>query len=141
MEDEEGMWILIRDQKTTPKIGTFKCLVPSPVKELLHFWISHARQKQLNGQQHDNVFLNLGTGKSKGKAFDQQGFSKAVKRAYLVLTKLELNVQSCRRVFAEGMHGMHTQPHAPSTNALIRILEGAQRSRKLAVACHRHAYR
>ena len=95
------MKLVIRDQKTSRNTGSYICPVHDVLKELLMFWINDVRPQVAdeNHVEHCNVFFNLTT----LKPFDQQGFSKYISRAFVLITGKLLNLQLIRRVFTNGM--------------------------------------
>lgn len=95
------MSLVIRDQKTSARIGNYKCPVPSPILELLAFWLEYVRPCALHdaAEDHDFVFFNV----SSGRPFKQPAFSSVCKSAFKRITGHNLDLQSIRRVFADGM--------------------------------------
>lgn len=95
------MRFIIRDQKTSRASGNYLCPVPDLLCKLLVLWSKGVRDEiglELP-TQHDHIFLNLNT----GKPFDQQGFSKYSSKAFRNITGVAVNLQTIRRVFADGV--------------------------------------
>lgn len=92
--------LIVRDQKTSRWTGPLKIDVPTDVAELLHLWITNhwARWKQEGHFRHDFLFLYP---KSK-KPIGQKGFSGYFKKACRKHLRLDLNLQTMRRVFLAG---------------------------------------
>lgn len=91
------MELVVRDQKTSKRTGSYKSPVPDLVRDLMMIWLNECR-KPLN-VAHKNVFMNLNT----MKPYDQQGFSKFTTRAFKNVTGEVLNLQIIRRVFVNGV--------------------------------------
>lgn len=59
VRDESGMHLIIRDQKTSGTMGSYKCPLESPVEDLVEKWVGEVRASLLRpGREHDRVFLN-----------------------------------------------------------------------------------
>lgn len=98
---DDRMRFIIRDQKTSRASGNYLCPVPDLLCKLLVLWSKGVRDEiglELP-TQHDHIFLNLNT----GKPFDQQGFSKYSSKAFRNITGVAVNLQTIRRVFADGV--------------------------------------
>lgn len=95
------MFLVLRDQKTTRNVGTYQCPVRSPVYELMALWLRDLRPRALGTSPnlHDYVFFNV----KNGNPWEQQPFSKFWQSSAREITGHDLNLQTMRRIFIEGI--------------------------------------
>lgn len=93
------MFLEVRDQKTSRSVGLYKCPVPKDLRQLFNVWLEVARRIVLEGaQDHGYVFFDC----KKKEQFKQQSFSKYMGTAFKTVTGEDVNLQTIRRIFAEG---------------------------------------
>lgn len=99
LNEGERLVLILRDHKTSRPAGLQKCILADPVRAMFVYWMQTGRALALGTRaNHNRVFLNVNT----GNPFDQQGFSKFMGRSFMKVTGQELNLQTVRRMFAEG---------------------------------------
>ena len=91
------MAIIVRDQKTSQSIGTYKCPLVPLVHDLFEHWLHGIRPKRL-ALSHKNVFFSMST----STPMSQQTFSKFAAKAFVAITGCEVNLQTIRRIVSEG---------------------------------------
>lgn len=96
--------LVIRDQKTTTKIGFYSFELEHPLKELMLAWVNIGRAKYIPLDGHRYVFFNV----ISRRRFTQQAFSKFMARAFKRVTCDDINLQKIRRMVAEGVSRAYT---------------------------------
>ena len=97
---DAGMVLVIRDQKTSPTSGSYRCAVHESIVPLLEKWIGPWRCSLMEGKgmEHTYVFFDVKT----AEPFTEPGFSRVVKNAFKRITGENMGLQAIRRVFATG---------------------------------------
>ena len=98
---QDGLSIIVRDQKTSAKTGYYAFTLKDPLKSLMEAWLTVGRSKVLEGcaDKQERVFLNT----LSKQEFTQQSFSKYMAKSFQRITGRCVNLQTVRRMVAEGM--------------------------------------
>jgi hypothetical protein len=96
----DEMYLEVRDQKTSRSVGLYRCPIPKDLSGLFNMWLDVARPIVLEGQEdHGYIFFQW----KKKEQFKQQSFSKYMGIAFKAVTGHDVNLQTIRRIFAEGV--------------------------------------
>ena len=81
-------------------MGFYSFVLRDPLKELMALWVNKVRPMALRDsvEHHDFVFINLNT----LDAYTEQSFSRFMTAAFRDICSEEVNLQSVRRIMAEG---------------------------------------
>jgi hypothetical protein len=119
-------------------MGFYSFVLRDPLKELMALWVNKVRPMALRDsvEHHDFVFINLNT----LNAYTEQSFSRFMTAAFRDICSEEVNLQSVRRIMAEGFIFYKLLDHLFFHLILDRIPCKEQISNGMGVACNSYAY-